>query len=241
MLTRRDFIKFMGLVGSVVLSPLHRLGERLGIEPDAGVGESAGELYAGFVLLPLGSHVPEFVKTVSYPILGELAEKEERDLLENSNRVDPLPFDHIDNLRENLTFPIFIPGLLPDKVTFLQGSILKFSQSGEIWETCIDYGFQDVQEPIIRVSARPIIPRPYPVWSYIAIPQKLEGEFILDEEYIIKYPQKIDFTPQKGLLFESSQGYMLQWIMDDVLYTASMDYVEWRQTASAFGRSLIKI
>lgn len=234
MLSRRDFLKMVGAL-SFVMTPLNKL-----IRKTQNIGSSDGELYEGFVLLDQDAPVPFFVEGAPCPILCQVDEAEPLDLKLDAYRGEVLWFDSIESLRGNIDFRIFIPGSLPHKMTFLQGYILRFAGSGEVWEARLDFGFEDNREPLISLSARPIFARPYPVWPVLSYPQKEVGEFIFDDEYIVKKPEKVSFTPRRGIMLPTDKGYTLQWIKKDVMYTMFMEYDGWRGKAENVGKSLVE-
>ncbi|MCL4261464.1 MAG: hypothetical protein KJZ52_12645, partial [Anaerolineales bacterium] len=87
---------------------------------------------------------------------------------------------------------------------------------------------------------RPIFARPYPVWPVLTYPKKEPPEIILDDEYIIRKPDKVVFTPEQGIMLPTDQGYTLQWIKRDVLYTIFMEYEGWRDNVESVGKSLVE-
>jgi hypothetical protein len=235
MFNRRDFLKMVGAF-SVVLIPLKKL---VG-EASYGSSISEGELYNGFVLLDVDSAIPLFVESAPCPILCLIDETEQFDANLNSYRGETLWFDSIEALRENINFRLFVPGSLPNKMTFLQGYVLRFVGSGDVWEARLDFGFEGNQDPLVSLSARPIFARPYPVWPVLSYPQKKADDLILDEEYVVKKPEKVAFTPSRGIMLPTDHGYTLQWIKKDVMYTMFVEYEGWRDKAEIVGKSLVE-
>lgn len=184
--------------------------------------------------------MPFFVECAPSPILCLEDETEALSVDMDTYRGEALWFDSIEAIKDSINFRLFIPGSLPHKMIFLQGYVLKFAHSGEVWEARLDFGFEDSREPLISLSARPIFPRPYPVWSVLAIPKKEVGEYILDTEYVIRKPEKVAFTPKRGVMLPTEQGYTLQWIKKGVLYTMFMEYDGWRGNPENVGRSLVE-
>jgi len=125
-------------------------------------------------------------------------------------------------------------------MVFLQGYVLRFAGTGDVWEARLDFGFEENREPLISVSARPIFHKPYPIWPVLVFPKKEKGEPILDEEYTYKKPEKVTFTPRKGIKLLTENGFTLQWIKKDILYTVFMEYAEWADKAENFGKLLIE-
>jgi hypothetical protein len=238
MLNRRDFLKMIGAFG-FVLTPLNKLlrNSSFGLQ---GGGSSEGELYEGFVLLDQDAPIPFFVEGTPCPILCQIDETEAIAPELDAYRGDTQWFDNIENLKDNIDFHLFVPGSLPHKMTFLQGYIIRFAGSGEVWEARIDFGFEEDREPLVTLSARPIFARPYPVWPVLTYPKKEAGDYILDEEYVVKKPEKVAFTPKRGVMLPTDQGFMMQWIKKDVLYSMFMEYDGWRGKAEAVGKSLVE-
>ncbi|MEB2334785.1 MAG: hypothetical protein OZ914_10810 [Anaerolineaceae bacterium] len=236
MLSRHDFLKMIGAFG-FVLMPLNKLLRKstFGLQDKGG-----GELYEGFVLLDQDAPIPSFVQVAPCPILCNVDESTLLDPELDAYKGDISWFDSIENLRNNIDFRIFVLGSLPHKMTFLHGYVLRFAGSGEVWEARLDFGFENNREPLISLSARPIFARPYPVWPVLTYPKKEPPEIILDDEYIIRKPNKVVFTPEQGIMLPTDQGYTLQWIKRDVLYTIFMEYEGWRDNVESVGKSLVE-
>ncbi len=238
MLSRRRFLKMAGALGVVLLAPFDRLAQKL---PSSSKGDPPrGELYEGFVLLEKDAPVPPFVQVAPCPIYGEIAPPCDNDPAMLAYKAETSRFDSIKDLRANVDFPIFVPGSLPHKMTFLQASVVRFAGSGEVWQARVDYGPEDTREPVISLTASPVFYRPYPVWPTVGYPKKREDERILDEEFSEIKPQKVGFTPRPGIMMPGDQGYMLQWIRRDVLYTMFMEHAGWCDTPERVGRQLVE-
>ncbi|HOQ97434.1 MAG TPA: hypothetical protein PLJ35_01265 [Anaerolineae bacterium] len=149
-------------------------------------------------------------------------------------------FDSIDNPKDSVSFRVFVPGSLPDGMVFLQGQVLRFVESGEVWEARIDFGPQDTREPLISLAARPVFSRPYPVKPVVGYPRKEADQRVLEEEFFVIKPQKVSFTPRPGIMLPTEQGYVLQWIKQDVLYTMFMEHTGWREMPEAVGKALVE-
>lgn len=239
MLSRRDFIKIMGIVGSLVITPIEKL-MRLIIHSH-NIDSLPHETYEGFLLLEWDAPLPSFVEVAPCPILGEVKLVDEKDESRASaNRGESLWFDNLDELIKNLNFPIFTLASLPDKIVFLKGGIIRFAESAKIWECRIDFGYEHDGEPLINLWASPIFSRPYPVWPDIAYSEEDLNQTISDEQFYIQNPQKISFTPTPGILKTINQGYMLQWITNDILYTFTTIHEEWRNMPELVAKLLIQ-
>lgn len=239
MLNRRGFLKILSSFGFVLLTPLKKLTGAGNVEFTENELED-GELYEGFLLLEQNAPIPYFVNIAPCPILGSVDPNVEDDPLVVAYRGQMLWFDSIEDLKNNIDFPLYLPKALPDNMNFMQCYVVKFTGSGEIWEARIDFCFENDDEPLASISASPIFSRPYPVWPDIDYPRKSISEQILDEEFYVRKPSKINFTPQKGIIKTTDQGYMIQWIKHDVLYTMSVAYDAEHTTASRIGESLVE-
>lgn len=237
MLSRRDFLKMLGAMGAAMLIPFDKIAHALprSVKQE---GMSDGEVYEGFVLLEHGEPVPYFVEGAPCPILGSLDETDVVNPDVTQYLGETQWFGDYKSLRENLDFHLFIPRSLPKKIKFLNGYILRFAGSGQVWEARLDYGYIDTKDVVVSVSARPVFPKPYPVWPTLIFPKKEKDQYILDEEYVIVKPEKVNFTPHKGILSPTENGFMLQWIKKDVLYTMFMEYDGLRDKAEQVGSSL---
>ncbi len=237
MLSRRDFIKMIGAFG-FVLTPLNKLLRKSSSDLQGGAPD--GELYEGFVLLDLDAPIPFFVGCAPSPILCQVDESDEFDPDVVAYRGEVLLFDSIEKLKTSIDFHLFVPDSLPQEMTFLQGHVVRFTSSGEVWESRLDFGFEDNREPLISLSARPIFARPYPVWPVLTYPKKEAGDFILDDEYVIQKPEKVVYTPKRGIMIPTEQGFTLQWIKRNVLYTMFMEYNGWQDNPEKVGRTLVE-
>jgi hypothetical protein len=128
MLTRRDFIKFLSLVGASTLSPLRRFLRLTSLEEASHQQEDTGELYADFLLLPEGAAVPNFVQYPKVPmpkLCGVGAESEDT----RSDAVIHF-FENHEEVAQKMIFPIYLLSPLPDGLR--QGKAFSLSlDSGE--------------------------------------------------------------------------------------------------------------
>jgi hypothetical protein len=238
MLTRRDFIKFMSLVGGVVLNPFQRLGSRLGIDLDVRDEEVEGELYSGFVLLPEGAPIPPFVQCASAPILGQVDDGLDPDAL--AIRGETIWFDDLTELISHAPFITYVPNSLPSYMKFIQGNLIRFTQSGKIFAVGIDYGSVHGNQPLISVSARPIFPHPYPIWP-INLPLRSIGLSSREqEEMVLVTAEKVDFTPTPGVMLPTERGSLLHWIKQDILYTLVVEHDQKREASEEIVKYLVE-
>lgn len=238
MYTRRDFIKTIGAVGAIFLTPLSKIVIR---SPHSFlVDKPEGELYEGFLLLEYEAGLPSFVDVAPCPILGPIEASDEYDSNVTAYRGVETWFDDIESMESDINFSFFMLDQLPERVKFLHGYIIRFEGSREIWEVRIDYGFEETGEQVISLTASPVFSNPYPVWPLLVEPVKDNGKPILDDEFILERPKKVNISSRRGIMLSTFQGFMLQWIESGVLYTVFMDYGEWREKPDDLIKSLRK-
>ncbi|MDH7475772.1 MAG: hypothetical protein QHJ74_17490 [Anaerolineae bacterium] len=155
MLTRRDFIKILAAMGTVLLSPLNRLKGLYSFNGESSLEQSAtlpqtfplGEVYAGFLLLPDGAPVPP---TVKYP---------ERGMPTfcgvGAGRDGPEPtaviksFSTVTDLAREIAFPVYTLSKLTEGLR-LAGANLIQHKTGEVslWSSRI---VQGVEREVARI------------------------------------------------------------------------------------------
>lgn len=234
MFTRRDFIKTMSLLGGAMLAPVRWLGKWAGVEPaQEEEPPEGGELYAGFVLLPEGAPMPAYVRCAPAPVLCQVDDMHDPETLDS--RGETLRFDDLTQLLNNVSFRTYVPSSLPVDIEFVQGHLLRFAQSGEQFAASIAYGPANGHEPLLSLSARPIFPRPYPIWPVPSTIYDEEGEPVS-----VISPEKVDFTPASGLLLPTEQGHLLQWIKQDILYTLVVEHDQSREAIVEIVKTLVE-
>jgi hypothetical protein len=235
MWSRRQFIKTIGALGGALLMPFRKIKqvESLGLADEESSPEM--ELYEGFVILPENAPLPPVVLCAPAPILCNSDEK--LDPSAEAFRGETSWFDSMDELASQVSFPVYIPGRLPADVRFLQGYVGRFAKSQKIYESRIDFGLTDGHQALISLSARPIFPRPYPVWRSSS---HREEQLHLEQDSTATFPEKVDFTPAPGLMAPTEQGYVVYWMKQDVLYTLFLDYDSSREVAVDIVMSVIE-
>lgn len=214
MFKRRDFLKLIGSMSVLVLTPLNKLANLFPVNLN-NASVSTGELYAGFLLLPKDSPVPQFVVGAPCPILDY--SPDENNPMVAAFRGITTSYDNFDNIKSVTQFPLYMPGLTADNLKFLDGYIIKITGTDKVWEVRCNYGLENGLGPQLKFSAKPLFPRPYPVWPVMDYFSTQNA--YLNDEYPIIQPEKIDFTPSQGILLPFNQGYTIQWIKQDILYT----------------------
>ena len=219
MLTRRDFIKILAAMGSLVLlPPLNRL-KRLypfnrasSLEQSATLAQTSplGEFYAGFLLLPDGTPVPPIVK---YPERGMptfCGVGTGRDGPEPTAVVKS--FSTVTGLAREVAFPVYTLSKLPEGLR-LAGANLIQHKTGEVFAAVVDFQSHNRRsggwETTVSIWAQPEFPRPFPLWP--SDPVEPGGPAVILE--------KVGFLPSPGVMVATPQGTGFHWIKDDILYT----------------------
>lgn len=207
MLTRREFIKIMGVLGTFVLSPVRRLGRwsasEVAIDP-------AGELFSGFILLPEGAPIPEFVipaqlpQTKSCGMVEGLEESLHDAFLEN--------LDTLTMAKDRVSFPLYDFDKLPGQLRQGKSYILS-NDMGDVYRITVRYEFYDRTSDswvtALTLWVDPDFPRPYPLWA--SEPVEPDGPAMVLE--------KVNFLPSPGVRIVTQEGFACFWIESDALYT----------------------
>lgn len=175
--------------------------------------------------------MPAYVKCAPAPILCQV-DTNNPDAL--ALRGETLGFDNFSEWSSKVSLPTYILNPLPVDLEFVQGHLIRFAQSGEEFAASVDYGLAKSHEPLVSISARPIFPRPCPIWPVVA-PGQTDGA--QDE---IVYAEKVDFTPTPGLLLPTEQGHLLYWIKQDILYALVVEYEQSRTAIVEIVKSLVE-
>lgn len=195
MISRRQFIQRVGLLGGILLTPLGRLARRYSQEPTEEEPQPEGEIYAGFVLLPEGAAVPDFVRKAPIPIFGGIEGDSQNEVMFLDAVGITESFSSIADVSKVITFPLFVFESAPRGMNFLQGYVDRFEASLKVWAVNLFYGYKNDEIPRMSLYAIPRFPKPFPVWPVTKFPIKNSDEVILEDEFMVVYPQKIDYTP----------------------------------------------
>lgn len=226
MISRREFIKLAGTLGGLFLVPVGRVGRWFPANA-ADVGLlSEGELYAGFLLLPEGASLPAFVEpgqTIALHRPGE-----------NPGRVEL--FNTLEEWRNQVTFPLYVPSELPPGFQFSGAGITRHQRSGAIWNAMLSFGNpqskNDEQISHISLVATLEYPRPVPVWP-VHDPH-LPGEVIVN-------PRKVAWpTTTPGVMLPSAQGNIVQWIDNDIHYMLVAEHDRHYEATEAVAKVLVR-
>lgn len=215
MIKRRDFLKMIGGIGVYVLTPFSKIAH---LFPSTFAKEDSDEweVYGGFLLMPEGAPMPAYVQCAPAPMLGQLDDAQYPDSL--ALRGETVRFNDFSEWISKVSFTTYILNPLPKGMEFVQGHLIRFAQSGKEFAASIDYGPVNIHEPLLSISARPIFPRPCPIWP-LAAPVRAEDRTDGMQNDTVVYAEKVDFTPVPGLMFPTEQGHLLYWIKEDILYT----------------------
>ncbi|GAB4577973.1 MAG: hypothetical protein Fur0022_07050 [Anaerolineales bacterium] len=217
MISRRDFIKTMSLLSGAVLTPVRWLGKWAGVQPaQEEEPPEAGELYAGFVLLPEGAKVPEFVQPEKYgmPNLCGVGKGDADIDLE----AEFITFESPEVLVAETNLPIYALNDFPDGLQPSGASVIK-RKSGELYNGTVTYAAYDkalaIWHTALSIEARVDFPNPFPIWSSSS---KEEGVLAVDLV-------KVDFLPGGGgIMITTPNGFTLHWIMNEIYYFLSLDH-----------------
>lgn len=211
MISRRDFIKSFAVFSTAVLNPLRGIkvwSYREFFQPRE---EIVGELYAGFILLPDGAPIPNFVQPPKSepPILCGVGDNHDPTATTKS-------FSSISEMRKNLEFPIYSLEKTPTNLELLGGHLV-IHTTGEIYSSLISFGVRpshlDRTVSIVSLWAFHDITIPYPLWFSDPLDTS-ETQFILE---------KVNFLPAPGIMTPTSGGYVFYWIMNEILYSIAID------------------
>jgi hypothetical protein len=233
-LSRRQFLK--SVVGGLGATALTRL---IGFFPEyqstfaLPAGASKGhhlsqdqveglELFHGFLLLPEEAPLPALAHTASHIDLHGT---------DSAFAGMSIQLDSITELKQHISFPVYIPTELPPEMQFASAGITKFVQSGEIWGVYANFTTNDLANGQITTWARPEYPKPFPVWP-------VRFPFAHDDPI---RPEKVSFTPSPGILLPSMLGYSLLWIEHDVLYSLFVENNASREMAATIASSLVHL
>jgi hypothetical protein len=204
MFNRRDFIKFMSLMGGVALNPFQRFGNWSGLAADMIQESIEGELYAGFLLLPEESHLPSIVKPPKHiPPYGDNPRSK-------FNGVTYYYDSEID-LARKVNFPVYTLNKTIKNIHLVNTSSYE-NQEGYVYE--IGIGFEmyqpasEIWKPWISIHAESDYLTPYPVF------------FLESHDTITEFNDlRIDIHNNPGILLRTSMGFVLHWIEENIHYS----------------------
>lgn len=227
MISRRNFIKWMGSIGAVLLTPIRHLSKSVPI--DTTQDEQLGELYAGFVLLPENAPIPSFV-TMPKVGIPNMCGVGQADGVPSPKAVTE-KYGSVEQLSNAVNFPIYRPNVLPGN--FRQGTFhIMRHETGEIYST--DIGYEEFNSKAnrwqcnISLSALPDYIRPMPLWSSNPVEPGGPSNIL----------EKTDILPSPGIQIKTQTGYVFYWIQEDIFYTMIIDPIPSKHTPATITRLL---
>jgi hypothetical protein len=213
MISRRDFIKLLGLAGAVVLTPLRVLGH-LGQRDYLQERELTGELYGGFLLLEEGTEIPEFVQHPKIPLPNGCG------VGVNQKNAKPSAisqfFETPGDLANRTLFRIYMPRKMPDGLRYGKAYTLS-NNNDSPYEAFLAYESYNSEaqlwETTVAFSIQLHYPKPLPLWLIDPVEDDIPG---------ISY-DKVDFLPNPGLRMITRRGFTYYWIESDIFYTLSFE------------------
>lgn len=187
-----------------------------------------GELYGGFVLLPEGMKMPDFVQSGREISICQIDSQNDVSFIGET-----LQFKDLAELKKQVNFPLYTLSNLPAEVQLIETSLTRYIQSGSVWGTALCWGFQNpetgIMEPKMSLRCQVQHSTPCPIWPVY-----------LHEEAI--YAEKIAIDSQfPGILLPSMSGYVFQWTQQDILYVLTVELSSDREVAGNIVASLIEI
>jgi len=207
MITRRDFLKIMGMMGMVVIAPVRRLNLFL---PQKIEQEIIGDLYAGFLILPDGAPVPSIVKAPQLGFPNECGVGIISDVPDHSFTTQE--FRTLEEFIRDTKLSVYFLEELPKDMRL--GSISGIKPiNGNVYLVSLGYEAHladtDIWQCTIWLLAQMDFPRPVPIWY--SNPVEPNGPAVI--------PEKVDFLPTPGILVKTQNGCVCHWIDNDILFT----------------------
>jgi hypothetical protein len=218
MLSRRSFIRALVAAGSLSLLPRIKTWDSASAGPAGSGSASQTEEYAGFLLLPEGTPVPD---SVVYPPRSEHA-------VITSHLARP------SDLARMGGFTLYVPATVPSSLRDAGCSLLSRPRhvpiAGYVLYKAADHSRV---APVTRLSiaAERVFPSPFPLWS--SEPVEPGGPAVVLE--------KVSFLPSPGIMVPTAMGYAFHWIKDEVLYTLLAEYGPSRSEATALAERLVPV
>jgi hypothetical protein len=206
MFSRRDVIKAMAAMGGVFLTPFDRLGRGSPSSPVHAQNLPVGELYEGFLLLPDGASVPDFVvhPALGVPIFCGVGAAEITAVTETLASAE--------TLAALVDFPVYELDPQDLKNLHSAGATLVKHETGEVYAAAVNYERYDSTTDRwttgVTIEALPEFMRPYPLWERDPI-EPGSPSLVLE---------KVDFLPQPGILTAPRQAFIGHWIETNVHY-----------------------
>jgi len=214
MVTRRDFVRTMAMVGvSALLIPLDKsewlesveqLPKGSSLHPLSFQEPSGGELYGGFLLLPDGAPVPPIVRYPArgIPIVCGVG----------VGRGGPNPtavskqLDTATDLANEVDFPVYTLKECVKELRPSGANLIKY-ETGQVFAAAVDFQSYSKQaakwETTASIWAQPDFPRPFPLWA--SDPVEPDGPAVVLE--------KTDALPTPGIMVATQLGSRMECII----------------------------
>lgn len=223
MLTRRQFIKALGVLGGAFVAAPRRLGQGRYLSA-VSTAFFEGELYGGFVLLREGMAVPAIVRQPRLPVPILCGAGVGRGGPEPTASTESV--NNSSDLARKLPYPQYTLSTLPIGLRPAGAYLIRYN-SGEIFGSSVNYDSLNAQtndwEGNVRIWAHPDFPRPFPLWS--SGPMEPDGPAVILE--------KADFLPTPGIRVASQAGYLFYWIERGIFYMLIVEDGRVREEAQA--------
>jgi len=174
-----------------------------------------GDLYNGFLILAEADQVP-FVPEENIDLDGI-------EVVTAANFTDAIGITE---------FPLYALETIPVGVEFAGIYVEKNKFSQKARASFINYTSQEKANLVtISLIALADYHKPYPIRPVHKFKESYEEiEFI--------YPEKVEFTPIPGLMIPSTEGYLVHWIENDILYILISEHSTSREATVEVTQSL---
>lgn len=186
-----------------------------------------GELYAGFLLLPDGAPLPDFVAPSVFgaPIMCSVGMGGPRPTAISES------FNTADELANSIDISVYTFRPTPERLRPIGANLVKH-ETGELYMTSVDFQSFNEQvgewETAVYISGYPDAPFPFPLWSTASV--ELDGPVTVLE--------KVDYLPSPGILVATQRGHILHWIEHKVLFTLVVEHTKSRDAIQPLINSL---
>ncbi|MCA9998802.1 MAG: hypothetical protein KDE56_23720 [Anaerolineales bacterium] len=219
---------FVGLFPETQSLSTKSVGEQISdIRGPIIVEENVAEFYGGFVLLSEHTAFPSYVQRGRGIELCKTDSSEDLALAG-----EDIQFENIEKLRNHISFPFFVPTVLPPEMGLIHAQVTQFVQSGDIWKASVYFGEKDKHGQFTSIHAQPEFHRPFPVWP-VRLPGSYDGNLL--------YPEKLNLSPKEAVMLPSASGHVFQWIGQDILYSLIVEHDNNRDAALEILSSLAQI
>jgi hypothetical protein len=216
MFNRRDFIKFMSLMGGVVLNPFQRFGNWSGLAADMIEETFVGELYGGFVLLPDGVPLPYFVEPSLYGGIFECGVGIGIDAVDNWPRFIINKFANETDMKNSVGFPLYSIDYLTHGIR-LANVYSVLTNKGELLSITLCYESYDsklkLSSTTVSLAMYLDFMRPFPLY-YSKTNNQYEPARIFEE---------VNILSNIGFREATMEGFVYYWIDREILYVLTVE------------------